>query len=465
MESDYNNLCILDLDGVLIHSRELHYDALNRALKLVCGESIGREEHLSLFDGLSTNRKLKILASQGRVSEKFHAEVAKVKQEETVTELQKLAKNPKLIQICDFLQSQNFKIAVASNAIRSSVRTALVRLGIMEYVEIFISNEDVIRNKPHPSPYWTCMEACNAVPRTTIIVEDSHIGRQGAIESGATLIPVNDPDDLTLEKIREAVDHMANKPKPRIPWRDKNLTVVIPMSGAGSRFVAAGYTFPKPLIEVKAKAMIQVVLDNLNVEAGRYVFIVQREHAEKYGLMDMLTRIVPVGAEVMLMYADGVTEGAACSVLLAKAWLDNDRPLLMANSDQFVEWNSNECMYAWSADAIDGGILTFKSNHPKWSYARLDDNGFVAEVAEKKVISDNATVGIYYWKHGRDFVKYAEQMIAKNIRVNNEFYVAPVFNEAIAAGKRIRIKEAGHMWGLGDPDSLEYFLKTYEGNV
>jgi hypothetical protein len=115
-------------------------------------------------------------------------------------------------------------------------------------------------------------------------------------------------------------------------------------------------------------------------------------------------------------------------------------------------------MYSFKADSIDGGILTFKATHPKWSYAKVDDVGFVSEVAEKKVISEDATVGIYYWKHGSDYVKYAERMIEKNIRTNNEFYVCPVFNEAIEDGKKIKIKRIEKMWGLGTPEDLNNFL-------
>ena len=202
--------------------------------------------------------------------------------------------------------------------------------------------------------------------------------------------------------------------------------------------------------------MIQVVVDNLNIEA-HYIFIVQKEHYEKYNLKQVLSLISP---NCDIIQVDGLTEGAACTTLLAKQLIDNDEPLLMANSDQYVEWNSNECLYAFTADGIDGGILTFKATHPKWSYARVDDDGFVKEVAEKNPISDNATVGIYYWKKGSDYVKYAEQMIEKNIRTNNEFYVCPVFNEAIGDNKKIRIKEIGGMWGIGTPEDLNYFLEN-----
>ena len=453
---EYNKLIIFDLDGVLIWSRELHYEALNRALMLVAGVKISREEHLSTYDGLPTRKKLEILSKEKNIPVKLHNEIAQTKQEETIKLLNEFLPDPTLIAICKYLISEDYRIAVASNSVRSTLKTALIKLGIMEYVDFFASNEDVVKSKPYPSMYWQCMEACNAIPSTTLIIEDSHIGRQGAIDSGATLIPVKDPSDVTLSLIRSAVD--STKPmRPSIPWRDNKLNVLIPMAGAGSRFASAGFTFPKPLIEVNGKAMIQVVVENLNIEAN-YIFIVQKEHYEKYHLKDMLDQIAP-GCQIV--QTDGVTNGAACTTLLAKKLINTDDPLVIANSDQFVEWNSNECMYAFSADTIDGGILTFKANHPKWSYAKLDVDGFVSEVAEKRVISDNATVGIYYWKHGSDYVKYAEQMIKKDIRTNSEFYVAPVFNEAIADKKRIRVKNVKNMYGLGTPEDLQYFLDNY----
>jgi dTDP-glucose pyrophosphorylase len=292
-----------------------------------------------------------------------------------------------------------------------------------------------------------------ALPKNTIIIEDSHIGREGAMNSGAHLYPVKDAYDLEGTKFLEMIDNF-NIKDTTIPWRDEKLNVLIPMAGAGSRFAQAGYTFPKPLIEVNGKPMIQVVVENLNIEAN-YIFLVQKEHYEKYNLKYLLNLIAP---NCTIVQVDGITEGAACTTLLAKEFINNDAPLIMANSDQYVDWNSNECLYAFKADSIDGGILTFHATHPKWSYAKLDENGFVSEVAEKKVISDQATVGIYYWNKGSDYVKYAEQMIDKNIRTNNEFYVAPVFNEAIGDGKKIRVKEVPGMWGIGTPEDLNYFL-------
>ena len=157
---------------------------------------------------------------------------------------------------------------------------------------------------------------------------------------------------------------------------------------------------------------------------------------------------------------DSVTEGAACTSLLAKKFIDNDQSLLIANSDQFIKWDSSTTMYSFISSGVDGGILTFKSTHPKWSFAKVNKNNFVEFVAEKNPISDNATVGVYFWKKGSDYVKYAEQMIKKDIRVNNEFYICPVFNEAIKDNKKIIIKEVDEMWGLGTPEDLDEFKKS-----
>ena len=145
-------------------------------------------------------------------------------------------------------------------------------------------------------------------------------------------------------------------------------------------------------------------------------------------------------------------------------YINNDNPLLIANSDQFIEWDSSKTMYQFTSKNFDGGILTFKSIHPKWSYARCDKDNNVLEVAEKKVISKNATVGVYYWKKGKDFVKYAGKMIKKNARVNNEFYICPVYNEAIIDKKRILAKEVNKMQGIGTPEDLQTFLKFIEKN-
>jgi HAD superfamily hydrolase (TIGR01509 family) len=453
-----NKLVIFDLDGVLIDSRDMHYEALNVALRNVGHEYvIDIQEHLSLYDGLPTSRKLSMLTEKKNLPVDKHQQIWEDKQKATFEIFSELEHDYELMHYFQQLKQRGYQVAVASNSIRNTVKLVLLKLGILEFIDYYVSNEDVTRNKPFPEMYWKCMTACNSLPKDTIIFEDSHIGRQGAMDSGATLIAIENRHDLNQDKINRVFKTFASKKLTIVPWKSDKMNVLIPMAGAGSRFSAAGYTFPKPLIEVNGKPMIQVVVENLNIDAN-YTFIVQKEHYERYSLQYLLNLIAP---NCNIVQVDGLTEGAACTTLLAKKFIDNDAPLVMANSDQFVEWNSNECLYAFNVDGVDGGIVTFKATHPKWSYAKLGKDGFVSEVAEKKPISDNATVGIYFWKKGSDYVKYAEQMIEKNIRTNNEFYVCPVFNEAIADGKKIRVKEIERMWGIGTPEDLNYFLEHY----
>lgn len=455
----FNKLVIFDLDGVLIDSKELHYKSLNYALeKLDKRFVISLEEHLKTYDGLSTSRKLDLLTLNKALPRDQHNTIWEDKQKATWFLLGQLIKiDSKIIEICKKLKLLDYKIAVASNSVRDTIKIAINNLGISQYVDYVASNEDVIKAKPYPYIYWKCMEALVASPDTTLIIEDSHIGRTAVLHSKAHLLPVKNPTEVTWETIDLKLNEIEKMKNKTAPWKDNTLNILIPMAGAGSRFAQAGYTFPKPLIDIRGKSMIEVVCDNLNLQ-GNYIFVVQKDHYNKFNLKHFLNLL---RSDSKIIVIDSLTEGAACTTLLAKEYINNENPLVIANSDQFIEWNANETMYSLYNDNVDGGILTFKSRHPKWSYASVNSDGFVAEVAEKKVISDNATVGIYYWKQGKDYVKYAEQMIAKNIRVNNEFYVCPVFNEAIKDHKRFKIKEVEKMWGLGTPEDLEIFLKEY----
>lgn len=452
-------LIVFDLDGVLVETKKLHFDAFNKALRDVDPKyEISYDEHLARYDGLSTHKKLDIIGREKGLSGMEFQSIWLRKQVYTSQMLRELTPDTRLIEVLRKLK-EKYTIAVASNSIRDSVKITLLKLGLLEYVDFYLSNEDVKHPKPHPEIYLRSMIQSGATPKETLIIEDSVIGRNAANNSGAYLLGVNNSLDVTYEHITGHIDCINKNVK--IPkWQGGKMNVLIPMAGAGSRFEKAGYTFPKPLIDVRGKPMIQWVVDNLNVEA-KYIFIVQKSHFEKYNLKETLNNFCPNNEIVQV---DGITEGAACTTLLAKTFIDKDEPLIIANSDQFVEWNNEEFIYTSTTGDLDGNILTFKSTHPKWSYVKLNDSGYVTEVAEKRPISDVATVGIYYWRRGSDYVKYAEQMIRKNIRVNNEFYVCPVFNEAIDDGKRIRTFNIEKMWGLGTPEDLEYFLKNYEVN-
>ena len=450
-------LVIFDLDGVLVEAKEIHYNTLNQALMEVGEEYIISEaEHLSTYDGLKTTQKLEMLTKNKGLNPTLYDDIWFRKQHLTIEAISELQPDLQKIELFKELRNRGYKLACASNSIRRSVLVMLAKIGIIEYMDLIISNEDVKNSKPHPEMYWKAMSMMGYLPEETLIVEDSPHGLLAASRSRASVLRVDNPKDLTLEKITKKLNE--NKVMITPKWQGGKMNILIPMAGAGSRFAAAGYTFPKPLIDVKGKPMIQVVVDNLNIDAT-FIYVVQKEHRETYNLDTLLNLITP---NCKIVEVDGLTEGAACTTLLAKEWIDNDAPLLMANSDQFLEWDSNEFMYKMIEQKVDGGILSFQSTHPKWSFAKVDEYGYVTEVQEKNPISDIATVGVYYWANGSDYVKYAEQMIDKNIRTNNEFYVCPVYNEAISDGKRIKTFNIDKMWGLGTPEDLNYYLENYK---
>ena len=450
-------LIIFDLDGVLVEAKNIHYEALNEAL----GDkyAISWNEHLSTYDGLKTTQKLDMLSEKKGLPIDIHSDIWENKQQLTLDKLRALKPNVDLIQTMNLLVSEGYKIAVCSNSIRKTWLTVLSKLGIMEFLDLVISNEDVKNGKPHPEMYWKAISMMSCLPEETLIIEDSPYGLLAAARSKSHILRVKNTKETTYRNIDNKLKQIEmGEQQPTPAWRDENLTVLIPMAGAGSRFQQAGYTFPKPLIDVRGKPMIQLVVENLNIKAN-YVYVVQKEHREKYNLDTLLNLITP---NCKIVEVDKLTEGAACTALLAKEHINKDTPLFFANSDQFVEWDSNEFLYKMNETNADGGIVSFRATHPKWSFAKVDEKGLVTEVAEKNPISDIATVGYYYWKKGSDFVKYAEDMIEKDIRVNNEFYVCPVFNQAIEDNKEIRTFDIPKMWGLGTPEDLKYYLENYK---
>lgn len=237
------------------------------------------------------------------------------------------------------------------------------------------------------------------------------------------------------------------------------LNIVIPMAGRGSRFKEAGYIEPKPFIDVNGEYMIELVVRNISPKCEhRFIFLCLKEHLESYTVAEKLNKL---SENIEIISVDHVTEGAACTVLLSKEFINSDEPLMIANSDQYVDIDIND--YLAQADKYDGMIMTMTADDPKWSFIRIDNENHVSEVREKEVISNEATVGIYNFTHGKDFVKYAQDMIEKNERVNGEFYVAPAYNAMIKSGKTVSYYNIGAvgagMYGLGTPNDLNEFLR------
>lgn len=237
------------------------------------------------------------------------------------------------------------------------------------------------------------------------------------------------------------------------------INIVIPMAGLGSRFANVGYEKPKPFIDVDGKPMIVRVLDNLSYPDANYILIARKEHLEKEKEL-----VVQIEKEYNAKFIgiDKLTEGTVCTVLYARKYINNELPLLIANSDQIVDISIPDFINDCFDRDLDGSILTFKDIelHPKWSFAKLNDD-LVIEVKEKEAISEFATVGIYLFNKGAQFVDSAIDMIIENDRVNNEFYTCPVYNYLIKDGARIGIYdiEFSNMHGIGTPEDLEVYLK------
>jgi len=237
------------------------------------------------------------------------------------------------------------------------------------------------------------------------------------------------------------------------------LKIVVPMSGEGKRFVERGFSFPKPLIEIAGKPMIEIVVRNLTpAEPHEFIFLCREEHLQTFALTEVLRLIAPTSRVVPVRNA---TSGALCSVLLAIDFLDPTDELLIANADQYVDVSVANFLSSARAGFWDGYIMTFPSTHPKWSYVKVEADNVVA-VAEKRPISRQATTGIYYFRLCEDFLAGAERILLKNAAVGGEFYICPVFNELILAGKRLGIfaVDRDQMHSLGTPEDVEAFAAT-----
>lgn len=420
------SLILFDLDGVLVDAKGLHERAFLAAVDAVAPDySVTPARHAADLCGLPTTVKLDRLGVPLEVRDA----VWRTKQAISDVLIDLVPASDKQPML-DRLVADGHTLGVVTNSTRSTLNRMLARLGLSGF-SVELSNEDAAP-KPAPDLYRQAMSLAGHTAADTWIVEDSAPGLEAAHASGAHVIQVADASQVTYGRV---APHL---------W-----DVLIPMAGAGHRFQTAGYTFPKPLIDVDGQPMIQAVVDNLG-QPGRHIFLVRKEHEHRYAVSRMLERIRP---DCSVVLVDELTEGAACTALLA-ADLLSERPLLIANSDQLVAWNPER--FADATHGLNGLLPTFTSTHPKWSYVELDDDGYVERVAEKDPISDEATCGIYWWRRGTDFVRAAERMVAANDRVNGEFYIAPTYNYGPFVVRTFRV--AG-MNGLGTPEDLESYLR------
>jgi len=237
------------------------------------------------------------------------------------------------------------------------------------------------------------------------------------------------------------------------------MNIVIPMAGLGSRFSDAGYTTPKPFIEIEGKPMIFEAVNTLGFE-GNYIFIIRKDEYIK-------SKMKEIFPDSQIIEVDYLTDGPASSVMLVKEFINNDEELIVANCDQIMWWDSDTVIKQIRAMDYDGVVVTYHETTPKNSYARINRRGHVTKMAEKQVISNVSLNGIHYWKKGKYFVESTESMVEKNIRFNNEFYVSLTYNQMIEKGLKVGIYHIPNEFhnAVGTPDDLNrYFEKisTYE---
>lgn len=215
------------------------------------------------------------------------------------------------------------------------------------------------------------------------------------------------------------------------------LNYLIPLGTSSQFFESAEYPYPKPLIEIFGKPMIQLVIENLSriKEEKRFIFVLREEDCTRHHL-DSTVRLL-AGEEAVIIKLRRETKGSACSALLAIDLIANDQPLIIANGDQFLDVDLDVYLSRFRDEKVDAGCLCFESVHPRWSYVRLENNHIV-EAAEKRPLSSQAIAGFYYFAKGIHFVEAAKRMIRKDASVNEQFYISPVFNELVLQNLNLR---------------------------
>jgi dTDP-glucose pyrophosphorylase len=238
------------------------------------------------------------------------------------------------------------------------------------------------------------------------------------------------------------------------------MTILVPMAGGNDAFKEKGYAHVKWLVEIRGKPMVEHVWENLRpLQATKCVFVIRKEDAARHRLADVL-RLMDPGASIV--QTENPTGGAACTALLGIAHLDPEDELIITNGDQLLQADLSAIVAGFRARNLDAGAIVFDSVHPRWSFLRTNEEGLVVEAAEKRPISRHATAGFYYFKHARDFIDAAMNMIRKDANVNGMFFVCPAFNEMVLKHARIGLHQIPRQSyrSLGTPQDVEQFEKS-----
>ena len=415
----YNNY-LFDLDGVLVNTVNIQYDSTIKAISKYVNISLLKNQNIDniLKSTITTINKLDYLIKENIISDKDKLNIYNEKKIIANNCFNDLTVDNEKVKLFSFLKNKKCKIAVVTNGNKNSAIIILKALGLYQFLDLLITNEDVVNSKPHSEPFIKAISYFGGNLENFIIFEDSEIGLKSANGTGCKVYKVDNPIDINISLIKQL--------------NNLNRNILIPAAGLGSRYINRGFKLQKPLIELENKTLIEHAISSLNIE-GNYIFVIRKiDNNSNIELIKALRNIQP---ECKVIEIDYITEGSASTCYLAKEFIDNNDELIISNCDQILKWDSKK--YLEYSSNYDCSVLTYKSNEDKNSFIKTDENNIGIEIREKEVISENALVGVHYFKKGSDFIKSYEYIFKNNIKFKNEYYVSTVCNDLITKGKKV----------------------------
>ena len=422
-------LITFDLDGVLVESKELHYDAFNLALNEAGPEFVMSQlEHDAHYCGLSTKQKLRMLTLNKNLPPEKHEFIWKRKQYHTL-ELMKttIKRDAQIVGVLEALRDAGYPIAVASNCVRDSVFYLLSGIGVHDLISCYFSNEDVSAAKPDPEIYLAAAEHFGICPDEMLVVEDSSHGKQAALLAGAHLCPVASPFDVTIEYLSIALSTRTLQPS--------CLNIIIPMAGVESLFVE-GSPLPKFLINISGKSLLERIVENVRPNRPhRFIFIARQYQARTYKLAEICVKACKFNP-VLLLEVKAKSASAVETVLVAKDLINSDDPLLICNLNMWPEFKASLDVDTLSYVNADCILTHFESANEAFSYVTVDANMRVQGVSTKTRSSNLATTGYTIFRNGSKFVELSELLLASK-REGESLYIEDVVRKGLQSNLRI----------------------------
>ena len=436
---------LFDLDGVLVDSVDIQYqstiDAINKHTKI----KITAEIDTILKSTITTKKKLEYFVEQNIISNAQLLDIYNEKKKIADNTFNNLEINDEKVRLFSFLKKKNCNIAVVTNGNKNSAKIILKSLGLYNFLDLLISNEDVTNPKPHSEPYIRAISHFGGELKNFIIFEDSETGLTSAYGTGCKVYKVENTNDINLSLIKQL--------------NNLNRNILIPAAGLGSRFQKRGFKLQKPLIELENKTLIEHAVSSLDI-AGNYIFVIRK--LDNNSNIELITALRNIQPDCKVIEIDYVTEGSASTCYLSKEFIDNDDELIISNCDQILKWDSKKFL-EYSSN-YDCSVLTHKSNEDKNSFIKTDENNKGIEIREKEVISDNALVGVHYFKKGSDFIKSYEYIFNNKIKFKNEYYVSTVCNHLINEGKEVvnyPFQENELYYSTGTPEDYFKYMRIH----